>query len=375
MKFLQKNKISKTILVISDIHLGAGSFYKSKRNILEDFHYDKEMVDYLKYFSQKKNLKKEIELIINGDFFDLLSVPFVQYFDDEFWSEEASLEKLKIIMNAHPEILTELQSFLSTQNKKLTYIIGNHDGELIFPSLQREFLNFFPKPLQKKIQIIMSTEGEYIPAEGIVIKHGHQYELAHAFNPATTIITDNKGKKYFAPPWGSYYVTRIVNKFKEEREYINAVHPIKKFMIHGLIYDTLFTLRFLFANIYYFIMIRSIFFFKYKRHLVSLYEHILLELKLFIDGKTLAKNFFESRKEVKVLIVGHTHEPEISTDSDGLTFINTGTWTRSYHLDFDKQYTGGRLTYAQIDFKKTKIVSIALNRWKGQNDLPFEEFL
>ena len=29
------------------------------------------------------------------------------------------------------------------------------------------------------------------------------------------------GSKYFIPPWGSYYVTRVINKFKEERDHIN----------------------------------------------------------------------------------------------------------------------------------------------------------
>ena len=58
-----------------------------------------------------------------------LAVPFVDYFDDEFWSDQASLEKLKMIISAHQEVFLALKKF--TQEKgKLTYVIGNHDAEL-----------------------------------------------------------------------------------------------------------------------------------------------------------------------------------------------------------------------------------------------------
>ena len=87
MRFLRANKAQKTVLVISDIHLGAGTYVKGIKNFLEDFHYDEEMVDFLNYYSSGDYEKREVELIINGDLFDLLAVPFVEYFDDEFWSD------------------------------------------------------------------------------------------------------------------------------------------------------------------------------------------------------------------------------------------------------------------------------------------------
>ena len=47
MKFLQENKIKKTILVISDLHLGAGMIVNKRKNFLEDFHYDKELIEFI----------------------------------------------------------------------------------------------------------------------------------------------------------------------------------------------------------------------------------------------------------------------------------------------------------------------------------------
>ena len=140
MRFLRrKNKVQKTILVISDLHLGAGIQVNGRKNPLEDFNSDKELVDFLNYYSSDKFVSQEVELIINGDFFDLLAVPYVKYFDDEFWSEKAALEKLELILKAHPEVMDALKEFLSKKNKKIVYIIGNHDAELVFESLKERF--------------------------------------------------------------------------------------------------------------------------------------------------------------------------------------------------------------------------------------------
>ena len=129
MKFLRKGNFEKTVIVISDIHLGAGTYVNGQFNTLEDFHYDRELVEFLEYYSTGDYHKREVELIINGDLFDLLAVPYVKYFDDEFWSEEAALEKLKMILSAHPEVMDGLRKFLGRgKNNRIVFIIGNHDA-------------------------------------------------------------------------------------------------------------------------------------------------------------------------------------------------------------------------------------------------------
>lgn len=380
MRFLRRTRTRKTILVISDIHLGAGAYIGDKKNFLEDFHYDKEMVEFIEYFSTGEYASKEVELIINGDLFDLLAVPFVPFFDDEFWSEEAALEKLKLIIQGHPEVMTALNEFLHQKNKKIVFVIGNHDGEFVFEKLQSYLLEQFDEKVRDNFEIKIPQNGEYIPEEGIVVMHGHEYELAHKFDPTQAIIEDKEGRKYFNPPWGSYYVTRVINKFKEQRNHINAVKPIPQFIVNGLIYDPLYTIRFTFANIFYFLMVRFIYFFKQKNSLKGTLNSVSEELELFQDYETYAEDFFEKRPKAKALIVGHTHEPRIRTFSDNKTFINTGTWTDMYYLDFEMRDRGSQLPFAQINFfsdeerREGPDFEINLNVWKGTNNLPFEDF-
>lgn len=390
MRFLRKDNIEKTILVISDIHLGAGLYVGNRRNPLEDFHYDQELVEFLEFYSSDEYYHREVELIINGDLFDLLAVPYVRYFDDEFWSEDAALSKLKLILKAHPEVMEALIKFCSIKRKKIVYIIGNHDAEFVFESLREHLLSLFPEEARRQFSIFLHENGEYVPVDGVVIKHGHEYEVAHHFHPEKSLVQDEDGKKYFIPPWGSYYVTRVLNKFKEERHHINAVRPIRKFIINGFIYDPMTTFRFGLSTSIYFIVVRVISLLNRSISLSDLVRKAMDELELFQDYEQLTQGYFKENDHVKALIVGHTHEPTLRTFSDGKVFINTGTWTNMYHLDFGKQTFGPELTYAKINVtekeqkKKTSTshrpsdefahLQIFLNVWEGKRDHPYREF-
>lgn len=376
MKFLPKNKIDKTVLVISDIHLGAGRMVNGQKNFLEDFHQDSELVEFLEFYSSKDYVNREVELVINGDLFDLLAVPYVPFFDDEYWSEEAGIAKLQLILDAHEEVMQALNNFLSVKKKKIVFIIGNHDAELLLPGLQELLLNQFDLKNRERFIIWDDPTSAYIPEKGIHIKHGHEYEIAHHFSKSCNILHDSEGKRYFLPPWGSYYVTRVINKFKQERGHINAIRPIKMFIINGLIYDTLFTIRFLLATSYYFIMIRFIYFFKQEKNLKKLLEYAKNELDLFNDYESLTKDYIEREQDLIALIVGHTHHPIFRPFDSGKYFINSGTWTYMHYLDFNRS-TEGKPSYVQVDFtkidkdKNRSLVDISLQLWRGQSHLPY----
>ena len=382
MKFLRRSKKSKkVILVISDLHLSAGDEYQGRRNHLEDFHSDQELVDFFTYYSTGEYLTKEVELIINGDFLDPLNVPYVNYFDDEYWSESAALEKLDIILKAHPEVMQALAKFLKAKNKTLVYIIGNHDAELLFDSLKQRFRAEFPPECQDKITL-RNDLTLYQPIPGVYVQHGHEYESLHHFDEASSIVTSSKGEKYFIPPWGSYFVTHVMNKYKVERDHVNAVRPIRTFLIHGIIFDTFFILRFMIATTYFYVMIRFLRYYRLKLGWGRIIRDIVSELTLFQDYESLTRDFFTQKPGSKVLIVGHTHEPIYREYADGTTFVNTGTWTRMVNLDLSHDMNDTPLSFAKVEvFDQENLnenfyekVNVSLNRWSPKSDLPFEPF-
>jgi UDP-2,3-diacylglucosamine pyrophosphatase LpxH len=381
MKSHLSSNWKKMVLVISDLHLSAGKNIRGRRNFLEDFHFDRELIDFLVYHSSGLYEEKEVELVINGDFLDFLAVPYVEFFDDEFWSEKAALEKLKIIMKAHRSVLQAMKQFLSKPNKTITYIIGNHDAELIFDSLKKEFISYFGPELETKITLRNDLH-THVPIPGVYIQHGHQYERAHEFDPNSSIVESATSGKFFIPSWGSYYVINVINRYKQERPHINAVRPIKHFIIHGLIFDTFFTLRFILSNVHYYFMVRFWYYIKLKVGWKRVIKDLLRELTLFQDFETLTRDFFAQKPQAKLLIVGHTHNPTLRLFNDGTAFMNTGTWTKMVNLDLAQGQEMTTLPYARVVSYQDNVsltefendVEFDLKVWTGINNLPYKEF-
>jgi UDP-2,3-diacylglucosamine pyrophosphatase LpxH len=381
MKSHLSSNWKKMVLVISDLHLSAGKNIRGRRNFLEDFHFDRELIDFLVYHSSGLYEEKEVELVINGDFLDFLAVPYVEFFDDEFWSEKAALEKLKIIMKAHRSVLQAMKQFLSKPNKTITYIIGNHDAELIFDSLKKEFISYFGPELETKITLRNDLH-THVPIPGVYIQHGHQYERAHEFDPNSSIVETATSGKFFIPSWGSYYVINVINRYKQERPHINAVRPIKHFIIHGLIFDTFFTLRFILSNVHYYFMVRFWYYIKLKVGWKRVIKDLLRELTLFQDFETLTRDFFAQKPQAKLLIVGHTHNPTLRLFNDGTAFMNTGTWTKMVNLDLAQGQEMTTLPYARVVSYQDNVsltefendVEFDLKVWTGINNLPYKEF-
>jgi predicted phosphodiesterase len=119
-----------------------------------------------------------------------------------------------------------------------------------------------------------------------------------------------------------------------------------------------------------------------KRSLKQVFEDLFRELELFQDYETLTRQFFETNRDSKVLIVGHTHNPILRIFNDGTIFINTGTWTRMVNLDLGQWNNGNVLTYAKVLVKRLdyeiedfdKHVEVDLKHWMGINNLPYSEY-
>src|SRR3954471_862481 len=131
-------------IVISDCHLSAGRFFEGRLNVHEDFNFDVEMCDFFDYFStgsygDSLNGPVDVELFINGDYLDFLNVPYHGEFEDAI-TEDLSLYKVEAIIAGHPKVMAALRRFASKPNKRITYLIGNHDADLFFPKVRERII-------------------------------------------------------------------------------------------------------------------------------------------------------------------------------------------------------------------------------------------
>ena len=147
-------------VVISDCHLSAGRYFEGKFNPHEDFFFDQEMIEFFEFFSSGlygdgADGPVSVELVINGDYFDFLNVPYLGEFEEGI-TEEIALVKLEAIIAGHPRVMDALRKFASKPNKKITYLIGNHDAELFFEKVRERIIKLW------------DPEGEY-PSEKVEI--------------------------------------------------------------------------------------------------------------------------------------------------------------------------------------------------------------
>lgn len=363
--------MEKIKIIISDCHLSAGLNFESSKNPHEDFFFDDEMVAFFEFFSKGKYGDGcEVELIINGDYLDFLNVPYMGEFE-EVITEEFALYKLECIIAGHPKVMAALKAFASLPGKSITYNIGNHDADLFFPKVRERLIREidpdgeFPS---KKIRV--NHESSVIDLEGgIQVHHGNQFEAVHVFNYDKPLLTEGLEKPVLNIPWGSFYVLKIVNRFKWERDFVDKVRPVKAMILWGLLFDTWFTLKFAFLSSFYFIKTRFIYSPQRRSRLGVTFKIFRQESTTFLqDLERDARELLDSQENVHTVIMGHTHHPMNKVYPDGKIYINTGTWTKMIHLDLRGLNSGGyRLNFAFIEYDVNGKASATLQQWMGEH--------
>src|SRR4051812_48585500 len=125
--------MKKIKLVVSDFHLGKGHILPDgSLNIYEEFYYDDKFIEFLEYYSTGDFSGVEVELIINGDFFNLLQTDYKGHHTTVL-TESIDLYKIQTIIAGHKLVFDALRKFAATPNRKITYIVGNHDQGMLWP--------------------------------------------------------------------------------------------------------------------------------------------------------------------------------------------------------------------------------------------------
>lgn len=204
---------------ISDLHLGCG-------DALEDF------IIHEKHLPEEKALRTvrkgisgmhrkfqtfiehiitensrndpEFELILLGDIFDLLQV---------LPGSRNNPAKIRMIYKVHEDFFKSLK-LLNRRGGRITFIIGNHDHDLVYPEMWaelRKFLPFINRGARKKPLLYYHSE-----KAGIYAEHGNQLDSLNSFEDP-----------YDAEEWpfGSEMVRRIINPLEKMHPMVDNLHP------------------------------------------------------------------------------------------------------------------------------------------------------
>jgi len=175
--------------VISDLHLCEAEpvhpqFPLWKKYKTREFFFDSEFFDFLRHIS-KMSSGSEVELILNGDIFDFDSVldlpqepPFrITWLERRrgLASEESkSVFKFARILSDHAEFVEALRWFLLCGHR-IVFVIGNHDLELNWPSVQKLLRDRLKLPTEYE-ENLRFCEWFYISNGDTLIEHGNQYD-------------------------------------------------------------------------------------------------------------------------------------------------------------------------------------------------------
>ncbi len=204
--------MSKRILVISDLHLADGhpildGFGQQQQAALEGLLLATEPGGSLAPLETAGDdgIQGEVELVINGDCFDLLAIP--PYLADGISSPAIACEKLAAIVPVHRAFFAALQRFLRIPGRSVTFIPGNHDIELVFAAAQ-EFVRRAIDEGEQAANISFCQARYYRPLTDTYIEHGHHYDFwnhardawdeeGQALSPQPGRLTLPVGTQYF----------------------------------------------------------------------------------------------------------------------------------------------------------------------------------
>jgi UDP-2,3-diacylglucosamine pyrophosphatase LpxH len=354
----------RTKIVISDLHIGDGHT-KGRVNVFDDFHDDDLFAQMLGRLNQQF-AEDDLELIINGDFFDLLKVPVNGLFPEAITESIAAL-KAELCLRGHPKVVEALRAFIRPKHRRITCLPGNHDMELMFPAVRRLFCKTATGAETDERMHFIVERDHYRLEGGVEIHHGHQFEAMNAFDFRQLILERGLPEPILNLPWGSLFILQVLNKYKEERPYLDRVKPFWPLVVGGLALDTRFTLRAGADTIYCFLRARTSPLWRRRRPFTKLGKFLMNELNFFEKHEKTAVRLFKSDPSLRALIMGHTHTEMVRTYGRGeRIYINTGTWMSMVNISLENLGQGTGRHYALIRYGERGEPRVSLMRWLGK---------
>lgn len=229
--------------ILSDLHLGAG-FAGDGGNRLEDFTADEEFVRLLQHIlHESEQDQREIELIINGDFFEFLQVPATDdyrpgtiyppeaYLDS---SEPASIRRLSLITRGHRQVFNALSDFMhaSQPQRRITIIKGNHDVHLFWPRVKSHLREILGASGTRSSLLLFAEE--FVSREKIYVAHGHQFaEKMNSYHDhLDPRLSANPNQLFY--PAGSHFVVSFFNQIEHTHWFVDSIKPLTALIWYAL---------------------------------------------------------------------------------------------------------------------------------------------
>jgi hypothetical protein len=167
-----KSDASRTIVVVSDLHLGEGRLASGAWHPREDFRWSPEFARFLE--AADADGRSAVDLILNGDTFDLLESTGACA-AGAGCTELEMLGRLNRVLAAHDSDISALGRFAVSGSNRVVLVPGDHDAALLFSALRARAIEAFAAPGRVEV----ASSGRWVSSDGrIAAEHGHQVGLS-----------------------------------------------------------------------------------------------------------------------------------------------------------------------------------------------------
>lgn len=341
-------------LIVSDFHLGKGPYREDGSvNVLEDFRADAKFVQFLDYHCQGEWAGGEVELVANGDIFNLLSVDLDGRMHDRI-TERLSVEKTEAILRGHSALFDALARFAATPGRRVTFLMGNHDPGLLFPGVQAA--------LSRRLGAAIRFPLDAYDFDGVHVEHGMQREPMNAVPPGRW-FHEGDGERFLNLPLGSRYLIQVLNQEKAQRPYVDKVAPFAGYLRWALLNDPAAVARIAVRSTR-FVVLAALKRIPYLDPLpVAELVARLLRYTAYPSLEREARHLL-SRGAYHTVIMGHTHVPMFREYARDRVYVNTGTWNAMTSLDVGTLGRSEQLTYAHVEYVEGR-PRARLREWHG----------
>lgn len=210
-------------IIISDLHLGGGASdpgddHVFGKNQLQNFIQEE-------LWQSPEGQRGEIELFINGDFFEFAQAQPSAYTlaSAKAWcSVDESEEKLKAILDGHAGVFKALEHF-GNQGNLVTMAAGNHDVDLFWPAVRQKIC----EKAGKNVQFILGEAWSSRFEGKLRISHGHQEDRGNKFQKwSKPFVTGPDGKERLEMCPGTLFMVKFLNLLERDYPFADNIKPI-----------------------------------------------------------------------------------------------------------------------------------------------------
>ncbi|MCO4754116.1 MAG: hypothetical protein KC478_06525 [Bacteriovoracaceae bacterium] len=368
-----KNDVQKSdraFIIVSDIEMSCGGE-------VDDFVHTSYLSEFISQYNEARYSNIEVDLVFNGDTFDFLKTQ-IDSPTPHLIDEAMALEKLAKIESAHAEFFKALESFVKHDGpaRRVHFIVGNHDQEILFPKVQDRIVALCGNSGQ------IFFPGFEMRAGDLLIEHGSQKDQLFEVPPQKPFLNFN-GKKILNLPWTSVTIINTLIPYRSEFHALDRIKPkmevfervpeLKEWML-GRLWNY-------WTNDYLKDYVKS------SDPLKKISWSMIKEAfkrSLFFNpdvevGEAFAKKL-EHEEHVKVTVVGHVHDPKIFCNGNRKV-IQAGCFRDEFMLEDNGQnYVPIAKSYTEVLFKNNKTISSNLVEVSGpeiekwRHPKPLEEY-